>query len=628
MTGIPHWFSPEIMRPLSWALLHFLWQGCALAALLYGATAITRNARVRYALSLLTLVLMVAAPIATFVAVWNSVPPITAQLAPPSSIPALPSSTESGAKNINAVTAGAIVPGEKLMWLVELWIAGVLLLSLRTLGGFLLLERLRRTKATPAGQVIQRLCLEVQSKIGIGRAIQFCQCNGLDVPAVVGWLRPVILLPMTALTGLSEPQLQAVIAHELAHIKRLDYFANVFQIVVETLLFYHPAVWWVSRRVRAERENCCDDVAIAVCGDVVSYARALTFMEGGRTAPTMALAAGSSPFAARVMRLIGMTQSGGGVRSVGFVLSLCCLLGAFALGNVFLGAAQAAPVAQPIPVVEVAPTPPIEAVLSPLPPVAPVPIAHPVLHLAQAARPESAPETSPPKAVPPAPAVPAAPAQPARQATLAHPAESTNANHSSYIDGLKSAGLESLSVDQLIALKIQDVTPEYVRAMQQVGLQPHIEELIALRIQGVTPEYVKAVRAAGLSPDVEKVIALKIQSVTPEYLSQVHNLGFTPSADDLIAMRIQDVSPNYIRDIRADGLTPTMDQFIAMRIQGVTPAYVKGMRGAGLSNFSVDDLIGAKIQGITPEFVQKARSHGFQNLDLDKLMSLKNADVF
>ncbi len=85
------------------------------------------------------------------------------------------------------------------------------------------------------------------------------------VPTAIGWLRPCIVLPVTALTGLSEAQIAAILAHELAHIRRNDYLFNVVQTLIETMLFYHPAVWWVGRQMRREREHCCDDMAIAVC---------------------------------------------------------------------------------------------------------------------------------------------------------------------------------------------------------------------------------------------------------------------------------------------------------------------------------------------------------------------------
>jgi len=159
---------------------------------------------------------------------------------------------------------------------------------------------------------------------------------------VLGWFRPVVLLPVRALTGLTEDQIKAVIAHELAHIRRLDCFVNLFQIATETLLFYHPAVWWMSQRVRAERENCCDDEAIAICGDAVNYARALTLMEEWRTAPALMMAANRSPLAERVVRLLEWDGAAGRIGVAGLTGSFLCLLGALLAGNAFLGVAHAA----------------------------------------------------------------------------------------------------------------------------------------------------------------------------------------------------------------------------------------------------------------------------------------------
>ena len=94
----------------------------------------------------------------------------------------------------------------------------------------------------------------------------------VEVPTVIGWLRPVVLMPASALSGMGPQQLEAILAHELAHIRRHDYLVNLLQTVVETLLFYHPAVWWLSGRIRVERENCCDDLAVSLCGDPYAYA--------------------------------------------------------------------------------------------------------------------------------------------------------------------------------------------------------------------------------------------------------------------------------------------------------------------------------------------------------------------
>ena len=139
---------------------------------------------------------------------------------------------------------------------------------------------------------------------------------------VVGWLKPALLVPGAVLSGLTPQQVEAIIAHELAHIRRHDYLVNFVQTAVETLFFYHPAVWWVSRIVRTEREHCCDDLAVVACGDAVLYARALTAIEALRQEPIgFALAVTGSPLMARVRRLLGV-KSPRPVSSSGWIVAL------------------------------------------------------------------------------------------------------------------------------------------------------------------------------------------------------------------------------------------------------------------------------------------------------------------
>ena len=171
---------------------------------------------------------------------------------------------------------------------MEAWACGVALLGLRFAGNLLLLEW-HGQGYDPAPHLLT-LCREVQQRLGIHRAVRYLECGWLSAPAGFGALRPAILLPVVALTGLSEEQLRAVIAHELAHIRRWDFAVNLFQVAVEALLFYHPAVWWLNARIRAEREICCDEIAVSACGNPLAYARALTLLAEWRNAPAMAMA--------------------------------------------------------------------------------------------------------------------------------------------------------------------------------------------------------------------------------------------------------------------------------------------------------------------------------------------------
>jgi hypothetical protein len=209
-------------------------------------------------------------------------------------------------------------------------------------------------------------------------------------------------------------------------------------------------------------------------------------------------------------------------------------------------------------------------------------------------------------------------------------ASASAANKGSYIAGLESVGLKNLKFDQIIALKVQGVTPDYVRAIRAEGLDPNVNELLAMKIQGINPEYVREIRSTGLKPTVNDFIALRVQGVTPGYVRIIQSQGWkNVTTSQIISMRVQGVEPGDAAEYQRLGLKEvTPDQLIALRVQGVTPDYVKAMQSAGFTNLSTNDYLASKVQGVTPDFIQKARTHGFVNLTLRQLIALKMADVF
>ncbi len=247
---------------------------------------------------------------------------------------------------------------------VSVWLAGVVLLTLRLFSGWMWVQRMKSHGARPAPEALQSAARRLMRRLHIGRAVRLLESTSVAVPTVIGWLRPVVLLPASAMAGLAPNQMEAILAHELAHIRRHDYIVNLFQTVVETLLFYHPAVWWLSRRIRAERENCCDDLAVSLCGDPVAYAAALAELEGLRsTTGDLVLAATGGSLLQRVRRLLGVPTHAGrapGWLAAGVALLVLISMSAGAVtSGAFTGELQEPTVVPTAPAAPVAPAQPV-----------------------------------------------------------------------------------------------------------------------------------------------------------------------------------------------------------------------------------------------------------------------------
>ena len=192
-----------------------------------------------------------------------------------------------------------------LVLLVSGWLMGVCFLSVRPLIGWHSARRLQRVGLSEVSDSLQEMLSRLSGRLGLKHVVRLFQSGLVQIPCVIGAFRPVILLPASAISGLSPEQLEALLAHELAHIRRHDFAMNFVQTLVETLLFYHPAIWWLSHRVRQEREHCCDDLAISVCGDVAGYARMLVSVEGLRgRVPQASVAASGGSLVERIRRLL------------------------------------------------------------------------------------------------------------------------------------------------------------------------------------------------------------------------------------------------------------------------------------------------------------------------------------
>jgi GWxTD domain-containing protein len=298
------------VHALGWTLLHFVWQGTVVAILLAGVLGLLsgRGPQWRYVAACAALVLMLILPLVT----WRhlATAPQTVGMAttgiPMESNPALSVQNGSSGTAEPWLQHMARELDHSVPWVIAIWLAGVILLWGRLNIGLIAAWRMKSIATQPASQELQSFLQKLSRRLEVRRAIKLVSSALVEVPTVIGWLRPVILIPVGCLVGLSASQVEALLAHELAHIRRHDYLVNIFQSVVETLLFYHPATWWISKQIRREREHCCDDWAISTSGDPLSYAKALSFLaEHQSSVPAVALGASGGSLAMRIRRLLG-----------------------------------------------------------------------------------------------------------------------------------------------------------------------------------------------------------------------------------------------------------------------------------------------------------------------------------
>jgi GWxTD domain-containing protein len=310
MTALTLLSTQPLIHAFGWTLLNFLWQGAIIALVLKLVLRllIGNSSQLRYMAACCALGLMVVFPLATF-----------GHLAANSKVVSQALSRSNVERDqvpsLRSDSTGPVTPwvdqiaeafDNSLPWLLAAWLAGATILMGRLNIGLIIAWKMKSVSTELAPVELQAIFNDLSNRIGIVRQAALLNSALVQVPTVIGWLRPAVLIPVGCLTGLSPTQIEAIFAHELAHIRRHDYLVSVFQSLVESVLFYHPAVWWVSKRVRQEREDCCDDLAVRISGDSLAYARALSFLEEHRSSHTVvALGANGGVLAMRIRRLLG-----------------------------------------------------------------------------------------------------------------------------------------------------------------------------------------------------------------------------------------------------------------------------------------------------------------------------------
>ena len=666
MTSIQLLTGP-VVEALGWALLHLVWQGALVAGILAATLALLsrRSSNARYAAACIALATL---PIlATITAVRSYEAPRQ-----PVAMKAMPVTIEPVIAVIPLVQPQAAVAIQEpsrfetilstaqtyFPIAVLAWLCGVVLLATRLMISWVRVQRMARERARAAASVWSASVTRLSRLLGLRRAVRLLESAAVEVPTVIGWLRPVILLPASTLAGLSPEQIEMLLAHELAHIRRHDFFINLLQALVETLMFYHPAVWWISQRVRVERENCCDDLAVGVCGNVVQYARALTRLEELRAGVDYAaVAANGGSLVERIRRLIASPReaTAGAPRWAAGAAVLTLIIAVVALPSLPLFAKREES-KKPAPQEQSAVNPPssqvdVDATSDNEPDaeagseapdaeadadsdvdadvdtdadtdVEGVDVAVPEVPEAPPAPPAPAGRPAPaPRAVP----LPRIAGMSAMATVAPHIAQAVKDGVEGALndididvdidtdfdeaDAKKFGASGKLTVDELISLRANGVTPEYIDQMRNASLgELTLGQILAMRVQGVTPEYVRDLRNAGIDVrDAKEVIAMRVQGVSADYVQKMRAAGYqNVSVKELVGMRVQGVTPDFVQQMASSGyrnLTPR--ELIQLRVMGVTPAFIKALGEAGYTNLSVKDIVRLAASGVNADFIRQ-----------------------
>lgn len=285
-----------LIQAFGWALLHSLWQGFLIFACLRIVLYVWAHmsARIKYNLSYLsltgifawfciTLWQQVSAALRVRQATWIMI--------------------ETGVRQKHLdmpeiyhsqATLRHFIP-QLEMWfpgLVALYVTGVAVMSIKLIMDLVQLKQIRQKQVLPIDAVWEKHLGRLTAQLRIPRKVQLLISTHIQVPVMIGFLKPLILLPVAMFNNLTAEQLEAILLHELAHIKRNDYLLNIFQSIVETILFFNPFIWWITKNIRLEREHCCDDLVIASQVQPLQYAKALVALEEYRlTVNALAMAA-------------------------------------------------------------------------------------------------------------------------------------------------------------------------------------------------------------------------------------------------------------------------------------------------------------------------------------------------
>ncbi len=611
--------------------------------------------------------------------------------------PVTPREQPSSSSDIDFTLSGAPTPEpvltaaleKRFSWLsvlLGIWIAGAIVVLLKIVFGTMKVWWVAR-QAEPITDVCwQMMTTNLATKLRLRLPVRLQRSQRVAVPMTWGTMRPVVLLPRES-EAWSLQCRSIVLLHELAHVKRLDCLTQMLAQLACAIYWFNPLVWFAARQLRVEREFACDDQVLEAGTRATDYASHLVEIASAfrleAEMSSMAVGMACSELESRVRAILNANLSRKTFNLSQMILAIAgvvLLVLPLAVVQPWAKAATRTDNHQSLTAsvdekneinllekVAALPSAPAQAATTdePRQPSAlthehkePHQIAEssapqseaaqdPVIQEAvKEAEEEQSDDKSAAKDEKPSakPSVDGAIKmkmfnitpefiEAMRKAgfenlTINQLAQLRTHNITEdYIREVRSWGYDNLSLNQIVQLRVANVTGAYLETMKRAGFTSlSVNRLASMRMQGVTPEYIEMLRRQGydnLSPN--QILSFRIQGITEEFIQSAQSWGYGKlSSNDLVQIKIFNVNPEFARQMQALGFANlTLRNLIQMRVHNLTAAYVNEMRGMGLGNLSLDELLQMKIQGITPAYIKKMRDAGFTNVTVKELIKMR-----
>ena len=276
MESIGVFLTSPVAVAIGWAVVHSLWQ-ITIIILLYHLLTVygkKQKAKYQYLLAYSALLLQLIVSVVTFFTFYQPILDRASSVVVTEKTPIYHALLE-GTPSVSLLDRISVFLEPFLPLIVSIWIIGMLFFFVRMLVGYAFWHRIKTKNTFPVPESWQSTFLKIKTRMEIGNRVELAFSSLIVSPLIIGHLKPVILLPIALVSQLTVAQVEVILAHELAHFRRYDFVMNVVQLLIESIFYYHPAIWWLGQEIRSLREDCADDLALEYTNDSIVYARTL-----------------------------------------------------------------------------------------------------------------------------------------------------------------------------------------------------------------------------------------------------------------------------------------------------------------------------------------------------------------